>query len=111
MLADYMEYHLRQKLAPMLFAEDDPAGKQVQRKSVVDPAKPLEKPKKKARINRTSMGGKTLILKGLMYELCGLCRLVVVPKIATNKAPDVVMIVEISPTQKHAFKLVKIKPI
>ena len=27
MLAYYVEYHLRRKLAPLLFAEDDPAEK------------------------------------------------------------------------------------
>ena len=76
----------------MLIAEDDPAGKCMQRKSVVDPAKPSEQPKKKARTNRISMGEKTQSIKGLTDELCGLCRLVVVPNIATDKAPEFVVI-------------------
>jgi len=111
MLAYYVEYHLRQKLAPMLFAEDDPAGKQAQRKSVVEPAKPSEQATRKARTKQTSTGEKPLSFEGLMDELSGLCRLVVVPKIATDKPPEVNMIAEISPMQKQAFKLLNIKPI
>jgi len=109
MLAYYVEYHLRRKLAPMLFAEDDPAEKKAQRKSIVEPAKPSEQAKKKARTKRTATGEKALSFASLMDELSGLCRLVVVPKIGTDATPEVVMIEKISAIQKRAFKLLNIK--
>ena len=54
MLAYYVEYHLRRKLAPILFAEDDPAGKAAQRKNAVEPGK------KKARTKRNHEGEKVM---------------------------------------------------
>ena len=56
--------------------------------------------------NQTNRNGrKGLELCGLMGELSGLCRLVVVPKISTDAAPEVVMIEKIRAIQKRAFKL------
>ncbi|MCY4225464.1 MAG: hypothetical protein OXF06_11590, partial [Bacteroidetes bacterium] len=40
MLAYYVEYHLRKKLAPMTFAEDDLEAKRAQRDNRVEPVKP-----------------------------------------------------------------------
>ena len=60
MLAYYVEYHLRRKLAPILFAEDDPAGKAAQRKNAVEPAKPSPKAKNKARTKRTNEDEKVM---------------------------------------------------
>ena len=40
MLAYYLEWHMRRRLAPMLFDEHDPAGRDVQRTSPVVKAKP-----------------------------------------------------------------------
>ena len=111
MLAYYVEYHLRQKLAPMLFAEDDPAGKAAQRKNAVEPAKPSPQAKKKARTKRNNEGEKVMSFAEVMDELAGLCRLVVVPKISTDKTPEVIMAEKISPTQQQALKLLGIKPV
>ena len=40
MLAYHVEWHMRQKLAPILFDEDDPAGAAAARASIVAPAEP-----------------------------------------------------------------------
>ena len=40
MLAYYVEWHMRQRLAPMLFDEHDPAAREAQRSSPVQKAKP-----------------------------------------------------------------------
>ncbi len=109
MLAYYVEYHLRRKLAPMLFAEDDLEAKRVQRGEVVEPAKPSESAKKKAQTKQTETGEKVWSFAELMEELSKACRLVVIPKIKTDASPEVVMVKEISPTQKQAFKLLNIK--
>ncbi len=71
MLAYYVEYHLRQKLAPMLFSEEDPEGKKAERKSIVEPAKPSAKTTKKARTKRTADGGKAMSYQAVMEELSG----------------------------------------
>lgn len=94
----------------MLFAEDDTAGKQAQRKSVAEPATPSHRATKKVRIKQTSTGKKAPSFAGLMDESSGLCHLVVVRKISTDKPPEVTMIAEISPTQKQAFELLNFKP-
>ena len=38
MLAYYAEWHMRQKLAPMLFEDDDPEAGEALRSSIVAPA-------------------------------------------------------------------------
>ena len=110
MLAYYVEYHLRRKLAPILFAEDDPAGKAAQRKNAVEPAKPSPQAKKKARTKRNNEGEKVMSFAEVMDELSALCRLVVVPKISTDTSDEVVMMEAISPTQQRVFKLLGFKP-
>ena len=67
MLAYYVEYHLRRKLAPILFAEDDPAGKAAQRKNAVEPAK--LQAKKKARTKRNHEGEKVMSFAEVMDKL------------------------------------------
>ena len=111
MLAYYVEYHLRRRLAPMLFAEDDPAGKAAQRKNAVEPAKPSPQAKKKARTKRNYEGEKVMSFAEVMDELAGLCRLVAVPKISVDQTPEVIMVEKISPTQQRALKLLGIKPV
>ncbi len=111
MLAYYVAYHMRRKLAPILFAEDDPVGKAAQRKNAVEPAKPSPHAKKKARTKRNNKGEQVMSFAEVMDELAGLCRLVVVPKISTDKTPEVIMVEKISPTQHRALKLLGIKPV
>ncbi len=109
MLAYYVEYHLRRKLAPMLFADDDLEEKRVQRENVVEPSKPSDKAKKKAQTKQTQEGGKAMSYASVMEELSGLSRMVVCPNIKSGDASEVVMVKEISPTQKQALKLLNVK--
>jgi transposase len=53
MLAYYVEWHMRQALAPILFDDDDKAAAEARRKSVVQPAKRSLKALKKVRTKRT----------------------------------------------------------
>jgi hypothetical protein len=48
MLAYYLEWHIRRRLAPMLFDEHDPAGREAQRTSPVEQARPSEATLRKA---------------------------------------------------------------
>jgi len=53
MLAYYVEWHMRQRLAPMLFDEHDPAAREAQRSSPVEKAKPSPATRHKAASKRT----------------------------------------------------------
>ena len=53
MLAYYLEWHMRQNLAPMLFDEPDPAAREAQRTSPVAKAKPSLAARRKAARKRT----------------------------------------------------------
>ncbi len=53
MLAYYLEWHMRQRLAPMLFDDHDPAGAKAQRSSPVAKAEPSDAARRKASRKRT----------------------------------------------------------
>ncbi len=53
MLAYYLEWHMRRSLAPMLFDEHDPAGRDAQRTSPVAKAQPSPAAQRKATRKRT----------------------------------------------------------
>jgi hypothetical protein len=48
MLAYYVEWHMRQALAPLLFDDEDAAAAQAQRTSMVAPAQRSESAREKA---------------------------------------------------------------
>ncbi len=56
MLAYYVEFHLREALAPILFDDDDPEAAQAQRDSIVAPAQRSPKALHKAKRKRTDDG-------------------------------------------------------
>ena len=109
MLAYYVEYHMRKKLAPMLLAEDDPEGKQTQRSTPVAPAQPSPSKKKKARTKKTETGQKAMSFVDLMENLSGLCRIIAVPKVPKDTDEEITLIKDINDTQKLAFSLLGLK--
>jgi len=112
MLAYYVEYHLRKKLAPMLFAEEDPIARRAERKSIVEPSKPSDSARKKARTKKTADGETAMSYSSVMEALSGLCRLTGVPKIKTDHTSEVKMFEkELNSTQRRAFELLNIKPL
>ena len=56
MLAYYLEWHLRAKLAPLLFEDDDKAAAEQRRSSIVAPAQVSASAQAKARTLRTAQG-------------------------------------------------------
>ncbi len=107
MLAYYVEYHLRQKLAPML--EDDLQLKRAQRKDMVSPAKRSDEAKEKAQSKTTSDDETAMSYESVMKTLSGLSRVVGVPKITTDNSPEVTLFEDYNPTQMKALKLLNIK--
>ena len=110
MLAYYVEFHLRKKLAPMTFAEDDLEAKRAQRDNVVEPVKPSENAKKKAHNKKTDEDERPKNFESIMEDLSGICRLTGVLKITSDDDHRVKFVdEELTPTQSQALKLLNIK--
>ena len=69
MLAYYVEWHMRSKLAPVLFDDHDHAAGERQRSSVVHPAQRSPAAHRKAASKRTDDGLPVHSFRGLMSEL------------------------------------------
>ena len=74
MLAYYVEWHMREKLRPVLFAEDDPEAAAAARKSVVAPVQRSKSAKRKDATRRTSEGFPVQGFRDVLQDLGTLCR-------------------------------------
>jgi transposase len=74
MLAYYVEWHMREKLRPVLFAEDDPAGAAGARESVVGPSQRSASAKHKDAHRRTHDGHPVQSFRDVLQDLATLCR-------------------------------------
>ncbi len=73
MLAYYVEWHMRQVLAPILFDDDDPEAAAAARSSIVAPAKRSEKALRKAASKRTEDDYPVHSYQTLLKDLSTLC--------------------------------------
>jgi hypothetical protein len=69
MLAYYVEWHMRQCLAPILFDDDDKPQAQATRQSIVAPAQRSASAKFKALTKHTSAGAQVHSLQTLLADL------------------------------------------
>ncbi len=69
MLAYYVEWHMRQVLAPMLFDDDDKATAEAQRASVVAPAQRAPRARRKAQTQQTDDGSPVHSFQTLLHDL------------------------------------------
>jgi hypothetical protein len=88
MLAYYVEWHMREKLAPVLFEDEDPAAGEEQRSSVVAPAQRSPGALRKIRSLRTADGLPAHSFATLLKDLATLTKNRVQPKISTSPAFD-----------------------
>ena len=72
MLAYYVVWHMRRALAPLLFQDDDPAGAEAERRSVVAPARRSPRARRKAETKRTDDGFPVHSLETLLGDLATL---------------------------------------
>jgi hypothetical protein len=79
MLAYYVEWHMREALAPMLFDDHDPASGERLRKSVVAPAQRSPQAEDKARSKRTDDGLPVHGFQSLMRNLATVARIAFSP--------------------------------
>ena len=73
-LSYYVEWHMRQALAPMLFDDDDPQAAEAARKSIVSPAERSPKAKSKDFFKRTEDGLPVHSFQTLLQDLATLTR-------------------------------------
>ena len=74
MLSYYVEWHMRQALAPILFDDDDPQAAEAARQSMVSPAERSPKAKSKDLLKRTEDGMPVHSFQTLLKDLATLTR-------------------------------------
>jgi len=103
MLAYYVEWHMRQALAPMLFDDDDPAAAQAARRSPVTPAQRSPRAQHKACTKLTDEGGPVHSFPTLLRDLATVAKNRILPKLEHPLPFD--LITTPTPLQQHAFDL------
>jgi hypothetical protein len=103
MLAYYVEFHMRQRLAPILFDDHDRAAAAAERKSIVAPAQRSAAAKRKAASHRTDDGWPVHSFRSLLDDLATLC----LNKVSLPSNPKYRFDLPTKPTplQAHAFEL------
>jgi hypothetical protein len=105
MLAYYVEWHLRQAWAPLLFAEDDPEGARRRRGSPVQPAVRSPRSEDKASSKKTPDGETVHRFRGLLDHLATLTKNTIQP---AGELPAFDQLADPTPLQRKAFDLLGI---
>lgn len=108
MLAYYVEWHMRQKLAPVLFDDEDRSSTEALRQTVVAPAQRSPRALKKALSKRTQHGWPVQSFQSLLGDLATLCKNRFQPKI--QGAGAFTKLTSPTPFQQHAFDLLGVSP-
>ena len=103
MLAYYVEWHMRQLLAPILFDDDDKPQALAARTSIVAPAQRSQAAKLKARTKQTAEGLKVHSFQTLLGDLATIVKNRIQPKGENLPAFD--MLTTPTPLQQRAFDL------
>jgi len=103
MLAYYVEWHMRQRLAPMLFDDEDREAPEAARPSIVAPAQVSQSAQAKARTKRTAEGDPVHSFRNLLAHLATVTRNTVAPRLPGAEPFEV--ITRPTPLQDKALKL------
>ena len=107
MLAYYVEWHMRQRLKPLLFDDEDPGGAEAARRSVVAPARVSDSARAKARRQRTNEDLPIHSFRTLLDDLATLCRNRVVANMAGAEPFE--MLTQPTALQQEAFRLLGVR--
>ncbi len=107
MLAYYVEWHMRQALAPLLFDDEDKALGQALRPSVVAPARISPKAQRKARTRRTEDDLPVHSFQTLLADLATLVKNRIQPKLPGAEAFD--QITRPTALQQRALELLSVR--
>jgi hypothetical protein len=103
MLAYYVEWHMRQALAPLLFDDEDPAAAEAMRPSVVAPAQRSPSAQRKALTKLTADDTPLHSFQTLISDLATLARNRILPNTKNPVAFD--LVTTPTPLQQRAFDL------
>jgi Transposase DDE domain len=103
MLSYYVTWHMNNRLAPMLFTDDDAAAAQAARTSPVAPARRSEKALKKIHTKRTEEGQPVHSFKSLLADLATICLNKIEP--TEHGLLPFNVITTPTPSQRRAFEL------
>lgn len=103
MLAYYVEWQMKQKLAPLLFAEEDREGAKKARPDIVSPSVASPTTQKKARLHVTEEGLPVQTFGGLLEDLGTLVRNVM--QAGKDTAARFAMLTTSTPFQQKALEL------
>ena len=108
MLAYYVQWHMRQRLAPLLFEDDDRPAARAARNSPVEPARVSPRAKAKADSRRTPDGFPVHSFPTLLADLATLT----LNEVTLPGSPDASfpMLARPTPLQQRAFNLLKVEP-
>ena len=107
MLAYYVEWHMRQALAPMLFDDHDPAAGQAARDSEVAPAQRSPAAQHKANTKHTEDGLPVHSFQTLLADLATISRDRIQPRLAGAATFD--KVTRPTPVQQRAFDLLGVR--
>ena len=108
MLAYYVEWHMRQALAPLLFDEEDKQAAEKARASVVAPAQRSARTAAKVASKRNQEGLPVHSFRTLLQDLATLTRNRIVPN--STEAQPFDMLATPTPLQQRAFDLLGLRP-
>lgn len=106
MLAYWVEWHMRQALAPLLYDDEDHAGAEHRRSSAVAPAQRSHRAERKARTGRTEQDTPIHSFRSLLSDLATLAINRVQPKQSTAQAFD--LHTAPTPLQQKTFDLLRV---
>jgi hypothetical protein len=109
MLAYYIEWHMRERLKPLLFDDEAHAQAQAARRSVVAPAQRSARALAKAAAKRTQEGLPVHSFRTLLQDLATLTNNRIRPKLAG--AASFHMLATATPLQQRAFSLLGTSPV
>jgi Transposase DDE domain len=108
MLACHVEWHMRERLKPILFDDDDPAAAARERTSIVAPAQPSPAALRKRASKLTANGGPVHSFQSLLRDLatCTLNEMTT----TLNAAYCFTLVATPTPIQAQAFRLLDVDP-
>ena len=108
MLAYYVQWHMRRRLAPLLFQDDDPEAARAATNSPVEPARVSPSAKAKADSRLTPDGLPVHAFRTLLGDLATLT----LNEVSLPQNPDATfpLLARPTPLQQRAFQLLDIHP-
>ena len=108
-LAYYVEWHMRNALAPVLFEDDDKLAGQAIRDSIVAPAKRSPRADDKASSKRNESGEPVHSFQTLLADLATIAKNRVQPMAKGDALPAFDLVTTPTPPQRRAFELLGVR--